>query len=342
MRPFLIERASTEQQAVSIAARVAGSDLAADRPFQFLAGGTTLIDLMKLDVMRPATLIDVNGIRTPEVSSISLENGVLRLGSLVRMAHAADHNAIKSQFPVIAESLALAASAQLRNMASLGGNALQRTRCPYFRDFSYRRCNKRVPGSGCSAMDGVNRLHAVLGVSNDCIAAYPGDFSVALIALDATVEIAGPNGTSKRPFADLHRAPGATPQIETTLAPGDFITTFVIPATPYARRSRYVKVRDRQSYEFALASAAIVLDMDGGIVREARIALGGVATTPWRARDAEAALKGRRLDETTAQAAAEIAFNGASAREHNAFKIPLGKATVVRALLETAALGIAT
>ena len=185
-------------------------------------------------------------------------------------------------------------------MASLGGNVLQRTRCSYFRDTSYANCNKRNPGSGCAAMEGINRMHAVLGTSEQCIATYPGDFAQALIALDAQVELSGPKGNREIAFANLHRPPGETPQVETTLAPGELITAFRVPATPLARRSLFLKIRDRESYEFALASAAVALDIDGGTVRQARIALGGVATVPWRAREAEAALKGKTLDEQTA------------------------------------------
>lgn len=305
---------------------------------QYLAGGTTLIDLMKLDVMRPMHLVDINALEQSDLGAIRLGPEGLRLGAMARMAGVADHPEIKRDFPVIAQSLQQAASAQLRNMASLGGNVLQRTRCTYFRDTSYTECNKRNPGSGCAARDGVNRQHAVLGTSEHCIATYPGDFAQALIALDATVEIAGPRGVRRMPFAELHRAPGDTPQIETTLAPGELITAFEVPATPWARRSLFLKIRDRQSYEFALAAAAVALDLDGDMVRAARIALGGVATKPWRAREAEAELQGKTLSDETAQAAAAAAFADAESREHNAFKIELGKRTLARALTQAAAL----
>ncbi|MBV9558211.1 MAG: FAD binding domain-containing protein, partial [Pseudolabrys sp.] len=254
----------------------------------------------------------------------------------------ADHPDIRANFPVIAQSLQLAASAQIRNMAALGGNVLQRTRCPYFRDVSYAHCNKRNPGSGCAALDGFNRMHAVLGASDQCIATYPGDFAQALLALDAQVEVDGPRGQRTIPFASLHKAPDDTPHIETSLAPGDLITAFNIPATPFAKRSLYLKIRDRESYEFALASAAVALDIDNGSVKQARIALGGVATTPWRAKEAEAALAGKPLDEASAKAAADAAFATAKPREHNAFKIELGKRTLTRALLQAAALEIPT
>jgi xanthine dehydrogenase YagS FAD-binding subunit len=252
------------------------------------------------------------------------------------MAQAADHPDIRRNYPVIAQSLDLAASPQIRNMAALSGNVLQRTRCTYFRDTSYTSCNKREPGSGCAAMDGYNRSHAVLGTSKHCIASYPGDFAQALIALDAQVEIAGDNGTRTIPFAKLHRAPGDSPHIETNLKPGELILAFLIPPLPFARRSLYLKIRDRQSYEFALASAAVALDLQNGTVRDVRIALGGVSALPWRAREAEAHLKGKPLDEPTLNAAAEAAFAEADAHEHNAFKVPLGKLTLVRALRQAA------
>jgi xanthine dehydrogenase YagS FAD-binding subunit len=264
----------------------------------------------------------------------------LRLGAMARMADAADDPEINRHFPVVAQALQLAASAQIRNMASLGGNVLQRTRCTYFRDTSYENCNKRVLGSGCAALDGINRQHAVLGASEQCIASYPGDFAQALIALDTTVEIKGPRGNREIAFDELHRKPGDTPHIETTLEPGELITAFRVAATPFARRSLFLKIRDRESYEFALASAAVALDMDGDKVNEARIALGGVATVPWRTREAEAHLKGKPLDEQAAMAAAVIAFSSAQPRGHNAFKIELGKRTLVRALRQAAAMEI--
>jgi xanthine dehydrogenase YagS FAD-binding subunit len=328
MRPFVYQRASDAAVAVKVHAGTA-----------FLAGGTTLLDLMKLDVMRPIEVMDINDLAEAHGRIESGARG-LRLGALVRMAQAVDHPAIRREYPMLAQSLSLAASAQLRNMASLGGNVLQRTRCSYFRDTSWAACNKRQPGSGCAALEGVNRKHAVLGTSRHCIAAYPGDFAQALIALDASVEIAGPDGARRMAFADLHVAPGNTPMIENTLKPGELIIAFNIPATPFARRSLYLKIRDRQSYEFALASAAVALDLDDGRVREARIALGGVATKPWRARDAEAALKGRVLNAATAEAAAKIAFQGAVTHGGNDFKPELGRRTLVRALLETAAMEV--
>jgi xanthine dehydrogenase YagS FAD-binding subunit len=264
----------------------------------------------------------------------------LRLGALVRMADAADHTGIKSGYPVVAQSLAQAASQQIRNMASLGGNVLQRTRCTYFRDVSYRECNKRNPGSGCAAMGGFNRMHAVLGGSDSCIATYPGDFAQALIALEAVVEIASGSGNRTIPFANLHRKPADTPDRETNLRPGEMIAAFLIPAANWTRRSLYLKVRDRESYEFALASAAVALDQQNGIVRAARIALGGLATVPWRAVEAESFLRGKPVNEDNAAAAASVAFADARGYGHNNFKIELGKRTLSRALQQAAALEI--
>lgn len=223
-------------------------------------------------------------------------------------------------------------------MATLGGNVMQRTRCSYFRDVSYENCNKRNPGSGCAAMDGVNRMHAVLGTSERCIATYPGDFAQALIALDATVEVTGSSGTRSMPFAELHKAPGNTPEIETTLQPGELISAFVIPGR--WPRSVYLKARDRQSYEFALSSAAVALDVQDGTIRDARIALGGVATVPWRARETEALLKGQKFDDGLAQRAAEAAFADARGRQHNSFKIALGKRVVAHALQQAVTMEI--
>ncbi len=336
MRPFQFLRADDAQAAIF--AHAASDDGGLDGSSQYLAGGTTLLDLMKLDVMRPSRVVDINTLQDGAMGEIAFDSDGLRLGAMVRMSDAADHPEVRRHFPVVAQALQLAASGQIRNMASLGGNVLQRTRCTYFRDPSYVNCNKRNPGSGCAALEGINRAHAVLGTSDACIATYPGDFAQALMALEAHAEISGAGASRYIPFAALHRQPGQTPHIETTLAPGELITAFRVPATPFARRSLFLKIRDRESYEFALASAAVALDMERDTVREARIALGGVATVPWRAREAEARLKGRRLDGETAAAAAEAAFAEAKPREHNAFKIELGKRTLVRALRQAAAL----
>ena len=324
MRPFHYEHAADRAGAL----RAGGAE-----GVHYLAGGTTLVDLMKLDVMRPTTLVDINALAR-EHGEILAEPQRLRLGALARMSDVADNPSVRRDYPVIAESLYLAASQQLRNMASLGGNVLQRTRCNYFRDVSWSACNKRNPGSGCQALESPNRKLAVLGVSGQCIANYPGDFAVALAALSATVDIEGPGGRRVIPFEDLHRLPGDTPHIETNLKPGELITGFSVPAGPWTRRSLYLKIRDRQSYEFAIASAAVALDLDGGVVREARIGLGGVAAKPWRSPEAEAQLRGKPLTEDTARAAADAAFAKAVTRGELKFKPELGRRTLVRALLQ--------
>jgi xanthine dehydrogenase YagS FAD-binding subunit len=332
MQAFIYERATNPADAVA-AASSQGS-------VHYLAGGTTLFDLMKLDVMRPRTVIDINPLGNTAHGRIELGRSGLRLGALVRMADAADHPQIREQYPVIAQSLQLAASQQIRNMASLGGNVLQRTRCPYFRDVAYAECNKRDPGSGCAAIGGFNRSQAVLGTSEKCIAAYAGDFAQALIALDAAVEITGREGTRSIPFTALHRKPGETPDKETTLLSGELIVSFLVPAAAWTRRSVYLKVRDRQSYEFALASAAVALDQQNGMVRNARIALGGVATVPWRATEAEEMISGKPINEQNVKLAADAAFASAKGYGHNDFKIELGKRTLRRALQQAAALEI--
>jgi xanthine dehydrogenase YagS FAD-binding subunit len=338
MRPFTYQRATDALSAVQALNAAAPSNKPlTDAVIQPLAGGTTLLDLMKLDVMRPGVLVDINPLSTAW-STVGLEGGNLKLGALARMSDVAANPEIQQRYPMIADALKLAASPQLRNMASLGGNVLQRTRCTYFRDVSYDNCNKRNPGSGCAALDGFNRTHAVLGTSDQCIATYPGDFAQALIALDATVEITGKSGVRNIPFAELHKLPGNSPQIETTLMSGELISAFSIQGR--WPRSAYLKVRDRQSYEFALSSAAIALDVQDDTVRDARIALGGVATIPWRAREAEVLLKGQKIDDALITRVAEAAFTGAAARKHNGFKIALGKCVVSRALHQAATMEI--
>lgn len=338
MRPFIYQKAADPVSAAQAlaAAGIANEPLTVASA-QPLAGGTTLLDLMKLDVMRPRVVVDINPLAA-QWSAISLDGGNLRLGSMARMSDVAANADIEKDYPVLAQSLKLAASPQLRNMATLGGNVMQRTRCTYFRDVSYSACNKRSPGSGCAAMEGFNRTHAVLGTSDKCIATYPGDFAQALIALDAGVEISGASGLRTVPFAQLHKAPGDAPQIETTLAAGELISAFIVSGR--WPRSVYLKARDRQSYEFALASAAIALDLQDGLVRDARVALGGVATVPWRAREAEALLKGQKFDDGLAARVADAAFAGARGRTHNGFKIALGKRVVARALNQAASLEI--
>ena len=338
MRSFLYQRATDPSAAVqALAASASANNPLTESWAQPLAGGTTLIDLMKLDVMQPTTVVDITPLARGW-SAIDLGGGNLRLGALARMSDVAAHPEVQRDYPVVANALKLAASPQLRNMATLGGNVMQRTRCSYFRDISYGNCNKRNPGSGCAAMDGFNRMHAVLGTSDQCIATYPGDFAQALMALDATVEITGKSGTRSMPFAQLHKRPESSPQIETTLRPGELISGFVMSGR--WPRSVYLKVRDRQSYEFALSSAAVALDVQNGVIRDARVALGGVATVPWRAREAEALLKGQRFDDALAQRVAEAAFADAKGRHHNAFKIELGRRVVARALQQAVTMEI--
>ncbi|MBB6575397.1 MULTISPECIES: FAD binding domain-containing protein [Xanthomonas] len=300
---------------------------------KFLAGGTTLLDLMKCGVERPARLVDISRLRG--LSEINLDDRRIRIGATAKMSQVAADAQIKKKAPVLSEALWRAASPQLRNMASIGGNLLQRTRCSYFRDpAAYPACNKRSPGSGCAALDGVNRQHAVLGASEACIAIYPGDLAVALVAFDATVRIRG--NTERTVLADdFYRLPGLTPQIEHDLSPGEMIIEIDVPIVPALKHSHYLKVRDRASYEFAAASAAvgIELESDGRTIRDVRIALGGVGTKPWRARAVEQALIGKTFSEPMLREAAKHSIDGAEAREHNGYKITLAPRVVARALM---------
>jgi len=337
MRPFRYERASDVTQAAR-AGRETGQGQG-DAPAQYLAGGTTLIDLMKLDVLRPERVVDITALRARHGDIQAGPDG-LRLGALATMAAAADHPAVLRDYPVLAQSLQLAASAQLRNMATLGGNVLQRTRCTYYRDSSWTACNKRAPGSGCAAIAGFNRNHAVLGVDESCIAQYPGDFAVALVALDAQAELSGPNGQRIVSVESLHRSPNGAPHLEHTLASGELITAYRIPKGAWTRRSLYLKIRDRESYEFAIASAAVALDMDGDVVRSARIGVGGMAYRPWRAREAEALLVGQPLTEAAAERAARAALTGAVTHGGNDHKPELGRRTIIRALMQAKAMEV--
>jgi len=345
MKPFAYMAAADVQSAVNAAASMNAANAIAVpmAPVQFLGGGTTLIDLMKLEVMRPTHLVDISRLKDPGLRTVQSNAEGLRIGALATMRQVADDATVRRDYPVLSQSLWLAASQQIRNMAFVGGNVLQRTRCSYFRDTSWA-CNKREPGSGCSALEGINRWHAVLGTSEQCIASYPGDWATALVALDATVETVGPLGPRRFRFADLHRLPGSTPHIETQLQQGELVTAFNVPAGSHTRRSLYLKVRDRESYEFALASAAVALQMDGAggnVVRQVRIGLGGPVAVPWRSREAEELLTGKVLNEANATAAARAAFAGARTREHNAFRVPLGEQTLVRALLQAQAMEVA-
>ena len=341
MQAFTYVRPRTSAQAIRLAAAnlAAPAETHIDSSSHYISGGTNLADYMRLGAMRPKQLVDVSRLEDARIGTIEVGEAGIRFGALVRMSQAEDHPEVRTRYPVIHETLLAAATRQIRNMARLGGNVLQRSRCEYFRDTSWP-CNKRVPGSGCSAIGGVNRQHAVLGASDRCIAAYAGDFGQALAVLDAVVETTTSRGQRTIPFNDLHTLPGETPHIETLLEPGELITAIHVPAGPHTRRSHYVKVRDRQSYQFALTGAAVALHVDAGIVRDVRIALSGVATKPWRAREAEAELTGRPLTEANASRAAEAAFANAKPDKMNAFKVPIGKQTLVRALLETNAMEV--
>ncbi|MGR3248776.1 MAG: FAD binding domain-containing protein [Paracoccus sp. (in: a-proteobacteria)] len=331
MQPFSYHRPSSPEDAVAQVAPMGP----AGQGGAFLAGGTTIVDLMKLHVVAPPSLTDIGALGLDAIEDRG--DGTLHVGARVTMAAAAQHPAFRDRAPVLSDALWKAASPQLRNVATLGGNVLQRTRCPYFRD-NVSPCNKRDPGSGCAAMDGINRLLAVLGTSDQCIASYAGDWANALILFDATVETLTADGGRDIAFADLHVPPQDHPERETILGDDELITGYRLQIPEWARRSVYVKARDRESYAFALASAAVALDMDGDTVREARLGLGGVATVPWRAREAEGFLAGKALTEDVATQAAQIAFQGAQGFGHNDFKIPLGQNTVVKALLDAAAI----
>jgi xanthine dehydrogenase YagS FAD-binding subunit len=319
MQTFSFIEAETPEQALD----------AAHAHATFFAGGTTLIDLMKLDVLAPAALVDIN--RLP-FTSIETTADALLIGANVRNSDLAHHPFVRERFPVISEALLSGASAQLRNMASTAGNLMQRTRCTYFRDVN-SRCNKRQPGSGCDALTGFNRSHAVLGTSDHCIATHPSDLCVALIALDAVVHTRHPDGSGRTiPLTEFYLLPGETPERETVLRPGELITHVQVPESPVAAHSHYLKVRDRASYEFALASAAVALHLNGKAIAEARVGLGGIATIPWRSREAERVLVGKPAVRETFAAAANAALAGARPQQHNAFKIPLAKQTLILAL----------
>jgi xanthine dehydrogenase YagS FAD-binding subunit len=298
---------------------------------RFLAGGTTLVDLMRLHVLQAEQLVDLTSIHELQTFDTS-GTSQLVFGALSKMSDVAEDPTLRRDYPALAESLQKGASQQLRNMATLGGNLLQRTRCEYFRGTSYP-CNKRSPGSGCAALEGINRGHAIFGTSDSCIATYPGDFAVALAAFDAQVDTVSPRGERTIPLIDLHRLPGDTPHLETVLDPDELIVRIRVPATPLGRASTYQKVRDRESYAFALVSSAVAIVIDGGLVRQARIALGGVATKPWRAAAAEQSLVGQPLTWQTAQRAGAVAFAGAQPRKASHFKMSLGPRSVAKALM---------
>jgi xanthine dehydrogenase YagS FAD-binding subunit len=322
--PFRFSKASDE--AAALAAAASGA--------RYVAGGTTLIDLMRETVERPAAVVDINAL---PYRDIDLQPTTLRVGSLVRMSELATHPGVRGQFPVIAQALELSASAQIRNMASIGGNLMQRPRCLYFRDVS-AACNRRTPGSGCAAIEGRNRTHAILGTSDACIATHPSDLAVALTALDAAVITRDGSGEHRIPIAGFFRQPGRTPEQEHNLTAGALIAGVEVPVAPEARRSGYVKVRDRESFEFALASAAVALDVAAGKVRAARVAVGGVGTVPWRLPAVEQALIGRTAGPDLWRDAASHAADGANPLSENEFKVELVKRTVQRQLATVAGL----
>jgi xanthine dehydrogenase YagS FAD-binding subunit len=320
VQPFSYLRADSVEQAISAHA---------GQSVRYLAGGTTLYDLMKLDIERPQRVIDINFLG---LSQIEITEEEIILGASVRMADAAVHPVIRAEFPALSESLWKAASQQLRNMATLGGNLLQRTRCHYFRHGEPYACNKRSPGSGCAALGGLNRTHAVLGGTDKCIAVYPGDFGTALAAFDVVIDVQGPSGSRFLPFENLHVRPD-DPALETTLIPGELITAIRVRRTPLGLASTYHKVRERESYAFALTSCCAALQTRDGVVEDIRLSLGGVATLPWRARAAEVFLKGKTLSYDIALKAGMVAFAEARSTEHNAFKPELGARTVADAIM---------
>ena len=307
--------------------------MAASPGAKFVAGGTNLVDLMKMDVEQPAKLIDVNRLPLDKVEAIA--GGGLRIGALVRNTDLAYHPQVERRYPMLSSALLAGASQQLRNMASVGGNLLQRTRCAYFYDIA-TPCNKRQPGSGCSAIGGLNRMNAILGTSDACIAVHPSDMCVALAVLEAKVRVTGPRGEREIPFADFHRLPGDTPQRDTNLDADELITAVELPPRGFATNYTYLKIRDRLSYAFALVSVAVGLELDGGNIREARFALGGVAHRPWRKAEAEAALRGKAAGEAAFAQAADIVLRDARGFGHNTFKIDLARRAIVRALSQAA------
>jgi xanthine dehydrogenase YagS FAD-binding subunit len=305
---------------------------ALDPDGRFVAGGTTLIDLMKLDVETPKQVVDINLLPLDRVEASA--DGGLKIGAMVRNSDLANHADVKERYAVLSQALLSGASPQVRNMATTAGNLLQRTRCYYFRDTAYA-CNKRQPGSGCPAMDGFNRIHAVLGTSEQCVATHPSDMAVAMMALEATVHTRGAKGERAIALDEFYLVPGSTPDRENVLDPGELITYVTLPKLAAGTRSYYLKLRDRAQYEFALASAAVVAQVNGGRVQRVRIALGGVATKPWRSREAEAVLEGKAADERNFRAAADAAMRGAKPLRDNGFKIELAKRALVRALTVT-------
>ena len=325
MKPFTYLRATDPADAVR--------QVATQRHAKFLGGGTNLVDLMRENIEQPDTLIDIT--RLPLADVTEQPDGGVRIGAGVRNAQLAAHPSIRQRYPALAEALLAGASAQLRNMATTAGNIMQRTRCYYFYDDA-ARCNKRAPGSGCDALGGFNRIHAILGTSDSCIATHPSDMCVALAALDATVVVAGPRGERRLPLTGFHRLPGDTPHLETELAADELITAVELPPLPFAARSHYRKVRDRASYAFALVSVAAALEVEDGTIKNVRLALGGVAHKPWRATTAETALLGQPATAAAFRAAAAAELAPAQGFAHNAFKIALAQRVIVQVLQQLA------
>lgn len=323
MKPFSYTRAQEIGNAVQT--------VAANKDAKFIAGGTNLLDLMKENVEQPSALVDIYRLNLSQIKNTT--DGGVSIGALARNSDTANHPLVRQNYPLLSQTILAGASQQLRNMATNGGNLMQRTRCQYFYDTA-SRCNKRAPGSGCDALEGVNRIHAVLGWSEKCIATYPGDMANALVALDAVVKVRGANGQTRSiPIQDFHRLPGENPEKDNNLQHGELIEAIELPKNNFAARSYYLKVRDRASYAFALVSVAAALDIDNrNNIRAARIVLGSVAHKPWRALEAEKVLNNAKADQTTFKRAAEIAFRDAKGFEHNAYKIELGKRAIVRAL----------
>jgi xanthine dehydrogenase YagS FAD-binding subunit len=328
MHPFALERPRDLAAALAFRAQAGRNDA----PVEYVAGGTDMVQLLQEYVRRPERLVSLSGLLDHR---IEVGPRGLKIGAGATMADVAAHPAVVEQFPVICEALLNSASPQVRNQATMGGNLLQRTRCPYFRDVGYSACNKRTPGSGCAAIGGETRWHAVLGTSENCIATHASDLAVALVALDAAVEVRGASAQRTVRLNDFYRLPANTPHIETVLQPGEVITAITVPPSPAARRSHYLKVRDRASFEFAVVSAAVALEIAGTRIRHARVALGGVGSKPWRVPRVEAALAGASLDPRPLRRAAALAAQGAQGRGHNDFKIELMQRAIVRAI-ETA------
>lgn len=325
MKPFAYTRVSTIQEAVQTAVGHSNAS--------FIAGGTNLVDRMKAFLDQPSDLIDISRLQMQQIELTA--NGGLRIGALATNTAIADHPKVKRRYPALSRAILSGASQQIRNAASAGGNLLQRTRCPYYYDRAFN-CNKREPGNGCAAITGYNRMHAVLGASDQCIAVHPSDMCVALAALDAEVVIEGPTGTRQIPFIDFHRLPGDTPEQDTHLAPGELITNILLPSQPFATSGVYLKLRDRASYSFALVSVAAAVDLKGNQLQEVRLAMGGVAHKPWRCLEAEQFLRRQAPNPSTFQQAAEIALKDAKPLAHNGFKVELAKRAIRRALTVSA------